>query len=164
MKNSIKYNPMIYLYLGIAFIVGYILFKFFFPLLSRKLGMKELEESDKLDEQQISDVEEEIKEKDLSLNLTYPKSDYYNFATGIFNSVGYFYDDSYIVNSYLRKLNNDLDFLYLKKSFGKKLSGVYGFQEWRTLEEYLQYYYNDNSDIIKKFNDILKSKNIKYRI
>jgi hypothetical protein len=159
-----KNNPIVYIYLAIAFIVGYILFKFIFPMLSRKLGMKELEQSDKLDEQQVSDVESEIKDYDLSQNLTYPKSDYYNFATGIFNSVGYLYDDSYIVNSYLRKLNNELDFLYLKKSFGKKLSGVYGFQEWRTLEEYLQYYYNDNPDIIKKFNDILKSKDIKYRI
>lgn len=73
------------------------------------------------------------------------------------------YDDSYIVNNYLRKLNNELDFLYLK-IFRKKLSGAYGFREWRTLEEYLQYYYNDNPDIIKNFNDILKSKNIKYRI
>lgn len=162
--NKIKTNPMNYLYLGIAFVVGYILFKFIFPMLSRKFGVKEEEDEDLLDKQNIKDIDSDIKLFDKTENLTYPKSEYYNFATGIFNSVGYFYDDSYLVNSYLRKLNNNLDFLYLKKAFGKKNSGAIGFTKWRTLEEYLQHYYNDDINIIKKFNDILKSKDIKYRI
>jgi hypothetical protein len=159
-----KINMITYLYLAVAFVIGYVLFKFIFPMLSRKFGTQELEALDKLEEEQVQDVDEEIEYNESIDNLTYPKSDYYNFATGIYNSVGYLYDDSYIVNNYLRKLNNDLDYLYLKKSFGKKLSGFYGFREWRTLEEYLQYYYNDNLDIIKKFNDILKARGIKYRI
>lgn len=159
-----KNNLFLYTYLAIAFIVGYVLFKFIFPMFKRFFSVKEIDDSDKLDDQRVKDENKEIEEYDQIYNLTYPKSDYYTFATGIFNSVGYMYDDSYLVNSYLRKLNNELDYLYLKKSFGKKLSGAYGFREWRTLEEYLQYYYNDNPDIIKKFNDILKSKNIKYRI
>jgi hypothetical protein len=133
-------------------------------MLSRFFSEKEIQQAELLDEQHVNDIEEEIKETDLINNLSYPKSDYYTFASGIFSSVGYLYDDSYIVNNYLRKLNNNLDYLYLKKSFGKKLSGAYGFREWRTLEEYLQYYYNDNPAIIKKFNDILISKKIKYRI
>jgi len=162
MKN--KNNMITYIYLAIAFVIGYILFKFIFPMFKRFFSVKEIDDSDKLDDQRVKDENKEIEEYHQIYNLTYPKSDYFNFATGIFNSVGYMYDDSYIVNSYLRKLNNELDYLYLKKSFGKKLSGVYGFREWRTLEEYLQYYFNDNLDIIKKFNDILKSKDIKYRI
>ena len=57
------------------------------------------------------------------------------------------YDDSYLVNSYLRKLNNELDYLYLKKSLfylyskedGEFLS-IISPNEWNNKYEYIGKY------------------------
>ena len=154
-----------YIYLLIFGFTGFIFFKFFYPLLKRALGTEELIKEEQNEEQHLKDIDTELEYYKKKYTFSYPVSDYFNFANGIYNSVGLVYDDPTLVNDYLRKLNHNLDYIQLKISFGKKLSGIYYFgREWRNLEEYLQYYYNDDKDVIKKFNEILKSKNIKYRI
>ena len=153
------------LYLSIFAAAGWIFFKFFVPILKRYFQNENVIAEDKDEQEERDEVVDDIEVfEDKGQKPTYNTSQYRTFANSIFNSVGYTYDDPSIVYTNLRRLKNDLDFLLLTKAFGKKLSGFYGFREYRTLQEYLQYYYADHDKVIFYFNRILASKGIKQRI
>lgn len=152
------------IYLSIIFVFGWIFFKFFVPILKRYFDTANVNLESEREEEEVEQVEDDIEVLENKYKPSYNATTYTSFANGIYNSVGYFYDDQTIVYSYLRRLKNDLDFLLLVKAFGKRKTGVYGFQEYRNMQEYLQYYYADHEGVIKQFNVILSTKGIKQRI
>lgn len=154
--------PLLYLLIFACF--GWIFFKFFVPILKRYFDTANVVAEQNREEEEVEEIEDDIEVLDNKYKPTFNSSQYTSFANGIFNSVGVFYDDQTIVYSYLRRLKNDLDFLLLVKAFGKRITGVYGFREYRNMQEYLQYYYADHEGVIKQFNIILASKGIKQRI
>ena len=152
-------------YLSIFAVAGWIFFKFFVPILKRYFQNENLIAEDKDEQEEREEVVTDIEVfEDKGQKPTYNTSQYRTYANSIYNSVGFIYDDPTIVYTNLRRLKHDLDFLLLVKAFGKRQTGIYGMREYRTLQEYLQYYYADHDKVIFYFNRILASKGIKQRI
>lgn len=120
-----------------------------------------LEEQDsKEDKDVVSEIERESKTKPPS----YADSQYKTFANTIETAGFDVGTDEAAIYSTFRKLKNNTDYLKLLNAWGKPNRTVY---EWgvgrkMTLPQYIRWEMNDAE--VKKVNDILKSKNITYRV
>lgn len=155
----------IYFFLIIFFFMGWLFFKVLMPIINKLLHVPDIIDDEERVKEEKSQVEKDIVFYEKTEDKTYPDAQYSNWANGIYNSVGYAWDDDEEVKKIFRKLKNNLDFLYLTKAFGRRESGIP--LTYRSMSLYIQYYYVDekwDEDVINTFNFILKKNNIKYRI
>lgn len=125
---------------------------------------KAIEDEEEVKDEAIIQIDKDLKEN--KQKLTYPTSIYYNMADALQVAVeGDIYDQTHEKSIYntFRKLQNDKDFLMLKKAFGTRLIDQPFFGEKsQTLTEALA------SDMapgeIDVINNILRSKKMKSRV
>jgi hypothetical protein len=134
--------------------VGYAFYK-----LTQKLG--DTEEADRKEE---SEVQNELANESKKKPASYPDSQYRTFANTIETAGFDVGTDENAIYSTFRKLKNNTDYLKLISAWGKPNRTVY---EWgvgrkMTLPQYIRWEMNDSE--VKKVNDILSSKGIKYRV
>jgi hypothetical protein len=122
------------------------------------------------------DTKKEIKDalinKELDKEkLSYPTSQYYSFADSLVSAMENATTDEDTIYSIFRKLKNNADYLFLQKAFGRRtytgelfggLTGLIDPSEGDTLEQWL--HHELDYDEIKKVNEILRLRDIKYRI
>jgi hypothetical protein len=134
--------------------IGYVIYK-----VTQKLG--ETEDADRKEGGEVqSELEQEVKKKPAS----YPDSQYRTFANTIETAGFDMGTDEAAIYSTFRKLKNNADYLKLLNAWGKPNRKVY---EWgigrnMTLPQYIRWEMSDGE--VKKVNDILSSKGIKYRV
>lgn len=93
--------------------------------------------------------------------LSYPESNYFVFADQLVSAMQYtgtYFSEIYGV---FMKMKNDLDILQLNKAFGKRDIYFWGFTYNYTLPQALRDELSD--DELKKLNQLLYAKKIKYR-
>jgi hypothetical protein len=135
-------------------VVGYAIFK-----ITQKVG--NTEEADRKEDNEVqNELQNEIKKKPAS----YPDSQYRTFANTIETAGFDLGTDEDAIYSTFRKLKNNTDYLKLLTAWGKPNRKVY---EWgvgrnMTLPQYIRWEMDDSE--VKKVNDILQSKGIKYRV
>ena len=109
-------------------------------------------------------VENELKESLKTQPASFPVSQYQSFAR-IIQIAGFDLgtDEAAIYNVF-RSLKNNTDFLQLTEAWGKPTRTIYdfGIGYKMTLPQFLRWEMDDKE--VKKINDILKSKGIKYRV
>ena len=134
--------------------VGYAIYK-----ITQKFGGEE-EQDNKEGKDVLNEIEQESKKKPAS----YAPSQYKTFANSIETAGFDLGTDEAAIYSTFRKLKNNTDYLMLLNAWGKPNRTVY---EWgvgrkMSLPQYLRWEMSDTE--VKKVNDILKSKNITYRV
>lgn len=139
---------------GGALLVGFIAFRIF----------KRLSSTEASDRAEASAVESELNEELARTKLTYPQSQYKSFASQIEIAGFDIGTDEAAIYSVFRKLKNNADFLALTQAWGKPNRKVF---EWgigrdMSLAQFLRYEMSESE--IRKINDILTSKGIKYRV
>lgn len=109
-------------------------------------------------------IESELESETKKTGLTYPLSQYSNFAN-IIETAGFDVgtDEAAIYNVF-RLLKNNADYLQLTKAWGKPTRKIYdwGFGYDMTLPQYIRW--EMDAKEAGRINAILKSKNIKYRV
>lgn len=109
-------------------------------------------------------VENELKESLKTAPPSFPFSQYQSFAR-IIQIAGFdLFTDEAAIYTVFRSLKNNTDFLQLTEAWGKPTRTIYdfGIGYKMTLPQFLRWEMDDKE--IKKINDILKSKKIKYRV
>lgn len=123
----------------------------------------------KREESEKKQVETELETEQKKQKASYPASTYSGWASAIATAVFGGGTDEAAIYDIFRKLKNNTDYLMLVKAWGSPKRQVYpdwfvfystGFK--MTLPEVLRY--DMDSSEIKKINDILASKGIKYRV
>ena len=118
----------------------------------------------KREESEQKTTTNELEEAKKKTPLTYPQSQYANFAN-IIETAGFdLGTDEAAIYSVFRYLRNDADYLALATAWGKPTRKIYdfGFGYNVTLPQYIRW--EMNAKEADKVNAILKSKNIKYRV
>jgi hypothetical protein len=118
----------------------------------------------KREESEQKTTTNELDEAKKKTPLTYPQSQYANFAN-IIEVAGFdLGTDEAAIYSVFRNLRNDADYLALATAWGKPTRKIYdyGFAYNVTLPQYIRW--EMNAKEAAKVNAILKSKNIKYRV
>jgi hypothetical protein len=135
-------------------VVGYAIYK-----INQKLG--DTEEADRKEE---GEVQNELAEESKKKPASYPDSQYRTFANTIETAGFDVGTDEAAIYSTFRKLKNNTDYLKLLTAWGKPNRKIYdwGMGYNYTLPQYIRYEMSDSE--VKKVNDILQSKGIKYRV
>ena len=135
-------------------VAGYAFFK-----LTQKLG-----DSEEADRKEEGEVQNELAEESKKKPASYPDSQYRTFANTIETAGFDVGTDEAAIYSTFRKLKNNTDYLKLLTAWGKPNRKIYdwGMGYNYTLPQYIRYEMNDSE--VKKVNDILSSKGIKYRV
>ena len=118
----------------------------------------------KREESEQKTVTNELEEAKKKNALSYPQSQYANFAN-IIETAGFDVGtDEAAIYSVFRNLKNDADYLALTSAWGKPTRKIYdfGFGYNLTLPQYIRW--EMNAKEAAKVNAILKSKKIKYRV
>jgi hypothetical protein len=118
----------------------------------------------KREESEQKTTTSELDEAKKKTPLTYPQSQYANFAN-IIETAGFdLGTDEAAIYSVFRNLRNDADYLALATAWGKPTRKIYDFGMGYnvTLPQYIRW--EMNAKEAAKVNAILKSKNIKYRV
>jgi len=118
----------------------------------------------KRQESQTKEQEAELETAKKTAPLTYPKTQYNNFAD-IIQTAGFSLGtDEAAIYSVFRKLQNNADYLALAQAWGKPTRTIYdfGLPYKLTLPQFIRWEMSDGE--AGKINTILKAKNIKYRV
>ncbi len=134
--------------IGIGGGIAYIIYNRFFKKTTDKANEKK-------------ELELINKELDPS-KLSYPASNYYLMAQTIAVAGFDVGTDEEAIYNVFRQLKTNSDFLALRQAWGKKKIYDFGIPYVLTLAEFL--HWEMSADEIKKINNILKSKGIKYTV
>ena len=117
---------------------------------------------DENNKHELEDLDDLIKEQYLS----HPTNQYYTYASAIQVALqAGWTEDEEAVYEILKKLWNNSDYLMLKKAWGLRPIGFYGFRVSMPLEKAIRFYFNN--DEVGKCNYILANQTghfITYRI
>jgi len=123
----------------------------------------------KREQSETKQIESELESSKKQQKATYNPSVYSQWASAIANAIFDFGTDEQTIYDIFRRLKNNTDFLMLQKAWGSPTRQVYpdGFVFYSTGKKLtLSAALRDDMDKseIKKINNILSSKGIKYRI
>lgn len=115
-------------------------------------------------EAEKKEVEKELQESLKTQPPSFPTSQYQAFARVIQIAGFDLGTDEDAIYTVFQSLKNNTDFLQLTEAWGKPTRTIYdfGIGYKMTLPQFLRWEMDDKE--IKKINDILKFKNIKYRV
>jgi hypothetical protein len=118
----------------------------------------------KREEKEEKTVIDELEAAKKKKPLTYPKSQYANFANIIDISGFDLGTDEAAIYSVFRKLKNDADYLALAAAWGSPKRTIYyfGLPYKLTLPQFIRWEMSNSE--AGKINKILSSKNIRYRV
>jgi hypothetical protein len=157
-KKNNKIDPDTYVKIGM-FVVGGLAIGF-----GVKKVLDYFKPDRKREESEQKTTINELDEAKKKTPLTYPQSQYANFAN-IIETAGFdLGTDEEAIYSVFRNLRNDADYLALATSWGKPTRKIYDFGRGYnvTLPQYIRW--EMNAKEAAKVNAILKSKKIKYRV
>ena len=137
-------NP--YVKLGVFAVGGYLIYRFG----SKALAVLEVSDTDK----------EQAKARAKGMKETYSAYEYNQFANTLTEAQGTFDDDEELVYGIFRKLKNDADYLALDEAFGEYDAGW--FSGSKSMVQFLRSFLNNEE--VRKVNNILAERNIKYQI
>lgn len=119
------------------------------------------------EEKKQQELEKELNET----KLTFPKSQYYQFADSLEVAMENATTDEDTIYNIFKKLKSNNDYLMLVKAFGKRvytgelfggITSMIDFGDGESLEQWL--HHELDADEIKQVNYILHNRGIKYRL
>jgi len=137
------------------FIVVFFAAKKIFDMVLNLLGQKNEQLIEQTNQDSLDSAKKEIDES----YLTYSKSQYYNFADGIYTALqGSFSEDEMSVWNVFKKIKTNDDFLQLTIAYGIRPVGFIGFRTPMNLSQSIRALFSNNE--INTCNYLLKKNGV----